>query len=213
MIINDLVNSKAINPPSWLPSNTIYLTRMGSEAYGTNLDTSDVDFYGVCIPPKNIIFPHTAGFIIGFSTDIPKFDQWLQHHIEDPDGKDKTYDLQIFNIIKFFSLLMQNNPNVLDSIFTPIECVSHITEVGNLIRDNRKLFLHKGSFHKFRGYSYSQLTKMSSPNREGKRKEIYDKYGFDLKFAMNVVRLALECEQILEEGDLDLRKHKEYLKA
>ncbi len=66
---------------------------------------------------------------------------------------------------------------------------------------------------RFKGYSYSQLNKMSSNKREGKRKALHDKYGYDIKFAYHVVRLLLEVEQILSEGDLDLQRHKEQLKS
>ncbi len=37
--------------------------------------------------------------------------------------------------------------------------------------------------------------------------------GEDWKFLYHVVRLLLECEQILIEGDLDLQRHNEQLKA
>lgn len=54
---------------------------------------------------------------------------------------------------------------------------------------------------------------MKNLNREGSRKEIVDRYGFDVKFAAHAVRLALEVEQILAEGDLDLRRHSAQLRA
>jgi hypothetical protein len=60
-------------------------------------------------------------------------------------GNGRTYDLTIYGIIKFFNLAMENNPNVIDSLFTPVNCVLHITRVGNLVRENRRLFLHKAS--------------------------------------------------------------------
>ncbi|MCK5016549.1 MAG: hypothetical protein KAS32_05685, partial [Candidatus Peribacteraceae bacterium] len=39
------------------------------------------------------------------------------------------------------------------------------------------------------------------------------KYGYDVKFAYNVVRLLEECHMILEEGDLDLTRSREMLKS
>lgn len=36
----------------WLRHSTIFLSRSGSHAYGTNLPTSDEDFRGIAIPPK-----------------------------------------------------------------------------------------------------------------------------------------------------------------
>lgn len=183
---------------------------MGSVAYGVSSDTSDCDVYGFCIPTKELVFPHLTGEIHGFGRQIQRFEQWQQHHVED---EKKSYDLQIFNIVKFFQLLMENNPNIVDSMFTSQECVLHITQVGNMVRENRRLFLHKGMWHKFKGYAYSQLHKMSSKEPEGKRKELREQFGFDVKFAYHVVRLLDEAEQVLVSGDLDLMKNREQLKA
>lgn len=69
--------------------------------------------------------------------------------------------------------------NIIDSIFTDQTCVLHTTEIGNMVRDSRKIFLHKGSWHKFKGYSFAQMHKMNLKDATGKRKEIRDKYGFD----------------------------------
>ena len=214
--IQNLEEKGLVRPPSWLSHNIHYETIMGSVAYGVSSDTSDMDIYGFCIPPRDLVFPHLAGEIMGFGRQLKRFDQYEEHHIQCPDalgGKGRQYDVNIFNIVKFFNLLMQNNPNVLDSIFTPQECVLHITHVGNMVRDSRRLFLHKGSWYKFKGYSYSQLHKMTGKDTTGNRKEIRDRYGFDLKFAYHVVRLLYEAEMILADGDIDLRRHKEHLKA
>jgi predicted nucleotidyltransferase len=175
-----------------------------------------MDVYGFCIPPKNVVFPHLDGEIEGFGRQKKKFEQFQQHHIDCPDelgGKGRQYDISIYNIVKYFSLCMENNPNMVDSLFVPTECVLHITQVGNMVRERRKLFLHKGSWHKFKGYAYSQLHKMDSKDPTGKRVEIREKYGFDVKFAYHVVRLLDEVEQILTFGDIDLRRSREHLKA
>ena len=36
----------------WMDRGTVLLVRHGSHAYGTNTETSDEDFKGVAIPPK-----------------------------------------------------------------------------------------------------------------------------------------------------------------
>jgi len=104
---------------------------------------------------------------------------------------------------------MECNPNMIDSLFVPINCITHSTQIGNLVRENRKLFLHRGAYFKFKGYCYSQLHKMSNKNPIGIRKEIIDK----VKFGYHVVRLLQEIEQILIEGDLDLQRGNEVLKS
>lgn len=185
---------------------------MGSIAYGVSNDSSDVDVYGFCIPPKDVVFPHLAGVIPGFGKQSKKFDQYQQHHVKDP-GSSKEYDLSIYNIVRYFQLCMENNPNMIDSLFTPRRCVLHTTAVGEMVRSKRRMFLHKGCWPKYKGYAYSQLNKMQGQKREGKRKELFDKFGFDVKFAYHVVRLLYEAEMIMAECDLDLERHREHLKA
>lgn len=211
-IMTRLYNKKLIHPPKFLITNTHYLVRMGSDAYGCSSGSSDIDLYGWCIPPKEMIFPHLGGEIIGFGKQSKRFEVWQEHHIKD---NDKEYDFSVYSVIKFFQLCMENNPNMVDALFVPTRCVFHCTQVGNIMRDNRKLFLHKGCWHKFKGYAYSQLHKMKikNPEKGKKRAELIKKYGHDVKFGYHCVRLILEVEQILAEHDLDLERNREQLKA
>lgn len=211
-IISKLSKKQLCSPPSWLSDNVHYEVMMGSVAYGVSSNTSDIDVYGFCIPRKDIIFPHLRGEIQGFGKPGERFDQWQQHHIKD---NDKEYDCSIYNIVKYFQLAMENNPNMVDSLFVPDRCVLSITKIGTMVRENRKLFLHKGCWHKFKGYAYSQLHKaeIKNPQPGSKRHEDVEKYGFDRKFCYHVVRLLDEVEQILSTGDLDLERNREQLKA
>lgn len=323
MILQDLHERKLIDPPNFVLTNTHMLTIMGSNAYGV-ADTSvkdkipDFDIYGFCMPPKEYMFPHLRNEIPGFGTPGPTFDQWQKAHILDKDalgGKGKEWDFQIFNIVKYFNLCMENNPNMIDSMFTPENCVIHTTEVGRMVRDNRKLFLSKLAWKKFRGYAWSQMHKMQSKSyanvfkfekehgivyptgtsleqkkelvserlsvlwnydreirehhanltlycnrkltwyerffgqvpfegkapeqpmkslifgnvgphslsgyakdlstiqKEGGRTEIVEKFGYDVKFGYHLLRLMDEAEQILLEGDIDLQRAREPMKA
>jgi len=85
-VVKSLTENKLISPPSWLADNTMYETVMGSIAYGVSEDHSDFDIYGFCIPPKNDIFPHLRGEILGFGKQIQRFEQFQQHHINDPSA-------------------------------------------------------------------------------------------------------------------------------
>jgi uncharacterized protein len=211
-----LADRGLIKPPRWLPGNVQYETIMGSVAYGVSSDSSDVDVYGWAIPPKDDLFPHLRGEVPGFGTPRPRFEQYQEHHVKDRDalaGHGRMYDLTIYGIVKFFNLAMENNPNVIDSLFTPVNCVLHATRVGNLVRENRRMFLHKGAWPKFKGYAYSQLHKISIKQPQGKRAELVAKHGYDVKFAYHVVRLLTEVEMILIEQDIDLQRNNEQLKA
>lgn len=79
--------------------------------------------------------------------------------------------------------------------------------------ENRDIFLHKGCWHTFKGYAYSQKNKMLTKNPIGKRKESYEKFKYDLKFAYHLVRLLLEVEQILTEGTLTLDRNSYQLRS
>lgn len=213
-LVDKLLEKKLISPPKWLPPKVCYLTIMGSDAYGCSAGSSDLDIYGFCVPPKEHVFPWTNGEIPGFGQQIQRFDQWQEHHVKDVDAG-KEYDLQVFSIVKYFQLAMENNPNMVDSLFTPRRCVIATSPIGDHVRNNRLLFLHKGSFHKFRGYAFAQMNKIKNKVNASnpKRAATIDAYGYDVKFAYHVARLALECEQILNTHDLDLERDREVYKS
>ena len=215
MILQKLRSAAVIHPPRWLVDNTQYLTVMGSVSYGVSGESSDVDVYGFCIPPRDVVFPHLAGEIMGFGKPRERFDQWQQHHVQPPDGRETTYDFQVFSIVRYFQLCMECNPNMIDSLFTPRRCVMHSTQVGEMVRENRKMFLHKGAWHKFRGYAYSQMHKIKGKVNASNpaRAETIARFGYDVKFAYHVVRLLDEVEQIMVEQDLDLERNHEQLKS
>ena len=209
-----LTKKRMIHPPSFLENNVHYEVIMGSVAYGVSTDTSDMDVYGFCIPPKYVIFPHLNGEIQGFGEQKQKFEQFQQHHIKDESAR-KEYDVTIYSIVKYFQLCMINNPNMIDSLFVPRRCVIHTTSIGDHVRTNRRMFLHKGSWHRFKGYAYAQINKMKTknPDKKSKRYKAIQEHGYDVKFAYHIIRLLHEAEQILVEHKLDLERNREQLKS
>lgn len=208
--IQVLVENGKGTPPSWLPNNVSYLTMMGSVAYGVSDDTSDRDVYGFCFPPKDLVFPHLSGEIFGFGQQVKRFEQWQEHHIV---YDNTSWDFTVYSIVRYFHLVMMGNPNMVDSLFTPERCVLSQTAVAQMVREKRHMFLSKKCWHSFKGYAYQQLKKLQTKNPEGKRRELIEKYGYDVKFAYHIVRLLDEVEQILTTGDLDLTRAREQMKA
>lgn len=191
---------------------THYEVIMGSFAYGVSNDTSDVDVYGLFIPPIDHIFPHTSGHIMGFGPAAPKYDIYQKHHIE---LNSKEYDLALYNIVKYFQLCAENNPNMIDSLFVPSRCIIHSSDVGDILRENRRLFLHKGIQKRLSGYAYAQLKKLRSKTHEEgtKRSKMVEEFGYDVKFAYHILRLCLQAEMVMTTGDLDLEANREILKS
>lgn len=187
----------------------LYANVHGSELYGCNTNNSDKDVCGVCLPPKNYLFPHLEGWINGFGTP-PTFEQYQQHHIK---FKEANYDFKIVNITKFLSLALSGNPDIIECLFAPQDCILHKTKSFQLIVDNKQEFLTKKTIPRFRGYLCSQIQKIKSKVAVGKRTELIEKFGYDVKFAYHAVRLGLYCEQILDNRWLALRRDNELFKS
>jgi len=213
-ILEKLQLAGKVDPPNYVVSNAVYLCIMGSEAYGVATDLSDKDIHGVCIPPKEYIFPHLGGFIHGFDNlpghCLPKKQQWQEHHVQ---CEKKSYDFAIYQIHRFFHLASRGNPSLIDALFVPRECIVYSNQIGELLRENRHIFLSKSAWPKYKGYAFGQLDKLTKYDVNGKRAATIDKYGYDIKNAYHVVRLLNEIEQILTTGDLDLRQNREQLKS
>lgn len=209
MLLEKFVKAKLIHPPDWLISNCHFLANAGSYAYGTQNEFSDIDIFGFCTPKLGMIFPHLEGHVGGFGTPPQKFDRWSEQHIIGEDGKE--YDFCVLNIVNFLELCRKNNPDQLAVLFVNRENIRHITSTGEIIRANRKKFLSKQCFWRFRGYACSQLNsaEKESPIIGSKRYLIRQKHGFDSVFLSHLYRLMFACEQILLEGDWDLTRNKD----
>lgn len=125
----------------WLVSRTILFARHGSHAYGLNVATSDEDFKGVAIPPKEYVF----GFV---------------NHFEQAESKDP--DLVVYDLKKFMALAADCNPSIIEVLWTP---PLHATAAGEKLRDARQLFLSKKAKHTFSGYALAQLKRIRTHHR------------------------------------------------
>lgn len=189
---------------------THYEVIMGSFAYGVSNDMSDTDVYGVFSPPIGHVFPHIAGYMHGFGEAPPKYDTVQRHGMQ---LHDREYDVQLYSIVKYFALLSDNNPNIIDSLFVPARCIVHSDTIGDILRENRKMFLHKGVFKRMSGYAHSQLKKLETKTSEGKRKYLVEAHGYDTKYAYHIFRLLEQAEMAMATGDIDLEASKELLKS
>lgn len=213
--IRRAMSDQLISPPKWVHDNVVYEVIMGSQAYGVSADNSDEDIYAIVVPPKDNLFPFSvSGYIHGFGVPPTPFKTWQTHHVMSKDGKTE-WDFSIYSVVKYFDMCLNVNPNAIDGLFVPQNCIIHINHIGQIIRDNRKEFLHKGAWHTFRGYAYAQMTKLENHanGSNAKRQATVAAHGFDTKFMYHVIRLLDECEQILVEHDIDLQRSKNFLKS
>jgi len=183
---------------------------MGSQAYGTAMENSDYDIHAIAIPPRGIIFPHLNGYIAGFGTKPESFGTYTQHHVS---MHPRLYDVEAKSIVKYFTLLMNASPSAVDLLWVPEHAILHITKIGNMIHDARKMFLSKRVWHTFRGYARAQSKKMTTKTPASKRYQMTLERGYDYKHGSHVVRLMLEAEQLLTTGELNLLRDREIVKS
>jgi len=130
---------------TWLPERTIFLTRHGSQAYGTSTPTSDLDVKGICVPPKE--------YMLGF------------HKVFEQAEVKGDPDMVIYDIRKFFKLASDCNPNIIEVLFTSPEDWFHTTPSFQKLWANRHLFLSRKARHTFSGYAMSQLKRIHTHKR------------------------------------------------
>jgi predicted nucleotidyltransferase len=176
----------------WLESNTIILAYAGSTAYGTTTKDSDTDFRGICIPPEHYYF------------GLENFESY-----HSPENSE--IDIVVYSLQKYTQLAIQNNPNVLEILFTKPEHFKICTSVGQKLIEIRHQFLSKQFFQRTNGYARSQYYEMiqngGKPNHgqgNPKRMENREKFGFDTKAGSHLIRLVNEGIEVLETGNLNV---------
>ena len=110
---------------------------MGSHAYGTAMPHSDTDIRGVFIQPINEIL----GF--GYVEQVA----------------DKKNDIVYYEIKRFLELVQSNNPNILELLNAPEDCILHKDPVFDKILENKKKFITKVCKMSFAGYAIQQIKK------------------------------------------------------
>ncbi|MFD0051954.1 DNA polymerase beta superfamily protein [Actinomycetes bacterium NPDC127524] len=174
----------------WLEERTIILSPAGSYAYGTNTDTSDRDFKGICIPPPE--------YYLG----LESFNEYNTSGGKNFKNTKDDVDVNIIHINKFVKDAMAGVPNNIDILFVKQSDFIKVTPLGQILIDNRHLFLSKHIQKKFGGYAYSQIQKLKNKNITGSgRQDLIEDYGYDTKFFMHSIRLLTSAIEILETGD------------
>lgn len=159
----------------------ILKTITGSHLYGTENQNSDLDFQGIFIPHKQYVY------------GLKRCEQVIVK--EENDGQ--VIDYTCFSLPKFVFLAAQNNPNILSLFFSPENRIVECNYFGEKLLGVKTMFLSTKIYHTFRGYAHAQKQKLLTKNPQGKRLEMLEKYGYDVKFAMHLIRLLYEALELL----------------
>ncbi len=114
----------------------------GSKAYGLDTATSDTDIRGVFILPKEQFYG--------------------MEYVEQIN--DATNDVVYYELRKFITLLSKNNPNILELLNVPEDCVL----IKDPLFDRIKMdyFLSKLCKNSFANYAYTQIKKARGLNKK-----------------------------------------------
>lgn len=161
------------------------LVRTGSHLYGCSVPTSDIDTRGFVVPPAEYLLNR---------------EQWEQHETKDPDTV-------IWSFPKFFNLLERFSPNTAEIIFAPKEHILEVTESGQLMIDNRHLFVSKKLIKPMQGFAFGEWKKavdyFDQMRKLGaQRKDHISTFGYSIKNAYHAVRLLEECIELLQTGTI-----------
>jgi hypothetical protein len=121
----------------------IFESVMGSHAYGTAIETSDQDIRGIFIQPLEDIFKY--GYVDQVS--------------------DKTNDIVFYELKRFLNLVKTNNPNILELLNAPEDCILHKDPLYDLISQNADRFITKKCRWTFAGYAIEQIRKARGYNK------------------------------------------------
>jgi len=127
--------------PGGLP---LLLYVRGSQMYGTDTPDSDVDFAGVF---------------------IQSIDDILGNNYQEQINDD-TNDTVIYELRRFLELLSVNNPNMMESLSIPDNCLIYKHPVIDIILNDKERFITKMCSSSFRGYAKGQIVKAKGQDKK-----------------------------------------------
>ncbi len=121
----------------------LYECIVGSQAYATNIETSDIDKKFVFILPQDYILG--TGYIEQINVNS---------------------DYTGWEIKRFLELMGTNNPTVLELLNSPEDCIISKHPLFDLILEHKDEFITKMSKNSFGGYARQQIVKAKSLNKK-----------------------------------------------
>lgn len=137
-----------------LEDNIILLGLGGSHAYGTAIETSDLDIRGCALNTREEI-------LLGRD-----FEQVT----------DSTTDTVIYSFKKLVTLLKNVNPNTIELLGLEPWQYLYVSGAGHELLANKKLFLSKKCINSFGGYANQQLYRLNQLSKHSMHQEELEKH-------------------------------------
>ena len=124
----------------------MYEVIAGSRMYGTDTPDSDTDTRGLYVLPSDDL--------ICISKLSPAM-----------EIANDSQDIKYFELKKFIDLAMECNPNIMELLWPPDDCVTHMTPLMQKLIENRRMFVSKKAAMSFVGYARDQVAKARGQNK------------------------------------------------
>lgn len=134
------MNLAELKASGWI----IFEAVAGSYAYGTNTVASDEDIRGIFCLPREVRLG------------------WFETPAELADEKQ---DIKYFELRKFFDLAAVCNPNIIELLWLPQDCLRICTAPMLLLLKHRSRFLSRRAADTFAGYAVAQVKKARGQNK------------------------------------------------
>ena len=174
-----------------LKDNICILALGGSNAYGTSTKNSDLDIRGIIVPSAKDIIMQS------------RYDQF----------ENKATDTVIYSLNKIIDLLLNCNPNTIEILGTKPEHYIQVSKYGQMILDNKQLFLSKKCINSFGGYATAQLRRLQNKairdiEQSEKEKHILDsintaKHTFADRYPIDFINMYID-ESNSEDLDTEI---------
>lgn len=152
-----ILNSKDydfLRTNKYLGKNIILLGLGGSYAYGTNIDSSDIDIRGVAT--------NTADNIL-LRKDFDVF-------------RSDKMDTTIYSLEKIIQLLINCNPNTIELLGLEPDQFFYLSDAGKELIKHKQYFLSKRAINTFGGYANAQLRRLQNLNVKDIEQNLREKH-------------------------------------
>lgn len=174
--------------------NKILTSLNGSRLYGMATEDSDIDLMGVYVEDKRVVL--TGRKHESISLAEPKANT-AKRQAGEIDGV-------AYSARKFCNMARVGNPSLLNVLYSHGQYLLECTVEGRMILDNADLFVSVQAGERFHKYAESQLSRMKGVKlgHIPSRPDIIEKYGYDVKYASQVLRLVIQGVEFMETGTL-----------
>ena len=122
----------------------VFETVVGSRAYGTYRPDSDWDIRGIFVLPR--------AYYLSLDEPVKQI-------------SDETNDTTYYTLHRFIQLASTANPNLIELLFMPDDCVRKMTLLMQRLIERRDLFITRSAYESHIGYAQAQIRRAKGQNK------------------------------------------------